>query len=79
MVNYNMITSEMKINIQLQHVAISSDNWRSITTCYDQFLQLKVNYKKLRSVLIIKDNYNTLQSVLIIKGQLQHIAISSDN
>jgi hypothetical protein len=78
-VNYNMITSEMKDNGQLQHVTISSYNWRSITTRYDQFLQFKVNYKKLRSVLIIKDNYNTLQLVLIIKGQLQHIPISSEN
>ena len=64
---------------QLQHVAISYDNYRPNITSYDQLLQLKVNYKKLRSVLIIKDNYTTLQSVLIIKGQLQHILISSDN
>jgi hypothetical protein len=56
----------MKINGQLQHIAISSDNWRSITTHCDQFLLLKVNY-------------NTLRSVLTIKGQLQDVAISSDN
>ena len=63
---YNTLTSEMKINGQLQHITVSSDNWRSITTRYDQFLQLKVNHK-------------TLRSVLITKGQIQHVTISSDN
>jgi len=56
----------MKINGQLQHVTISSDNWRSITTRYDQFWQLKVNY-------------NMLRSVLTIKSRLQPATISSDN
>jgi hypothetical protein len=51
---------------QLQHVTISSDNKKSITTYYDQFWKLKVNY-------------NMLRSILTIKGQLQHVTISSDN
>ena len=56
----------MIIKGQLQHVAISYDNERSIITHSDQFLQLKVNY-------------NMLRSVLTIKSQLQHVAISSYN
>jgi hypothetical protein len=51
---------------QLQHDDIRNENQHSITTRYDQFWQLKVNY-------------NMLRSVLTITGQLQEVAISSDN
>jgi hypothetical protein len=79
MVNYKMLWSVLIIKGQLQHVAISSKDWsqlqhvkissenrRSITTRCNQLWQLNVNY-------------STLWSVLTVKGQLQSVAISSDN
>jgi hypothetical protein len=60
-----MLQSVLTIKGQLQHDTNSYDNWRSITACYDQVWQLKVNY-------------NMLWSVLTIKCQLQHIDISND-
>ena len=60
-----MLQLDLTTKGQLQHVAISSDNKKSITTRCDQFSQLK-------------GNYNTLTSVMTIEDQLQCIAISSD-